>query len=120
MISHWLAWISLGSSILLLLKFIARKSKIKKFNRTFSKLHRLFAKIMITTGLIHGVLSLVKSIDDIIALVSGIFLFASAVYVCFTYIHRQHHKKNWMKMHRIGSIVFTILLVVHLVFAIVI
>lgn len=117
MISHWLAWISLGFSVLLLLKFIARKSKIKKINRTLSKLHKLFAIIMITTGLIHGILSLINSMNDVIALVSGIFLFGSAISVCLTYMHRNNHKNNWMKMHRIGSIFFMIFLLAHLIFA---
>lgn len=46
MASHWFAWISFAFSILLLMKFVARKSKIKNANRTFRKFHESFATIL--------------------------------------------------------------------------
>ncbi len=117
MVSHWLAWISLGFSILLLMKFVVRKSKIKKLNRTFSKLHKSFAIVMFVTGLAHGIISLVISMNHIAAIISGILLLSSAVYVCLTCMHKKNHKKTWMKMHRIGSVILTILLIAHMIFA---
>lgn len=118
--SHWFAWISFGFSILLLLKFAARKAKLKKLNRIFSRLHRPFAIIMFASGLVHGIISLIKSTNHIAALVSGILLLGCAVYVCLTCMHRHHHRKTWMKMHRIGSVVLAVLLAAHLLFALVI
>lgn len=117
MASHWFAWISFAFSILLLMKFVARKSKIKNVNRTFRKFHESFAIVMFVTGLAHGVIALVKSTNHVMANISGILLFASAVYVCLTCIHKKNHKKTWMKMHRIGSVILTILLIAHLIFA---
>ncbi|MGN0418090.1 hypothetical protein [Anaerostipes faecalis] len=117
MVSHWLAWISFGFSILLLMKFVTRKSSIKKLNRTFSKLHRSFAIVMFVTGLAHGIISLVISLSHIAPIISGILLFGSALYVCLTCIHKENHKKTWMKMHRVGSVILTFLLIVHLILA---
>lgn len=120
MVSHWLAWISFGFSILLLLKFVARKSKIKIFNKVLRKSHTIFSIIMIITGLTHGIFFLFKCRCQTLAIITGFVLFCSALFICYSYINRHHHKKTWIKMHRIGSIVFVLLLVVHLIFALMI
>lgn len=142
MVSHWLAWISFGFSILLLLKFVARKSKITQINRVFSKSHKTSAIIMMMTGLAHGTISLIKGTRmrhhkwnrklghgtilhikgawRIAAIISGIVLFVSALFVCHTCIHRHSNKRTWMRMHQIGSVVLMILLLIHLIFTLII
>lgn len=118
MISHWLAWISFGCSILLLLKYAARISRIKKLNRTFSRLHRPLAVMMLATGMVHGILSLVKSPEDLTANLTGLLLSGCALYISLTCWRRKKHIRIWMKRHRYGSAVMVVLLVAHVVFAI--
>lgn len=114
MVSHWLAWISFGFSILLLLEFAARKSNNKNFIYIFRKLHRPFAIIMMITGLAHGTILIIKGTVHTAAIITGIVLFGCALYVCHTCIHRHRHKKIWMRKHRKGSVVLLLLMLIHL------
>lgn len=114
MVSHWLGWISFGFSILLLLEYVVKRSKIKKAIRMFSKSHRTFSVIMMMTGLTHGTILLIKGTVHTAAIITGIFLFGCALFVCNTCIHRHQNKKMWMKFHRIGSAAIVLLLLIHI------
>ncbi len=105
MISHWFAWISFGLSILLLAKFIVRKSKIKKLNKIFSKTHKPLAYIMIASGLVHGIICAIKTDKHIAVIISGALLTASALFLLIAWLCRKK-LRIWMKAHRIGSLVF--------------
>ena len=115
MVSHWMAWISVIFSILLLLKFAVRKCRIKKLNRIFSRLHESFAIIMFAAGLVHAIIVLSRSTYFGTGIISGILVLISALCVFLTCIHRKNHLKTWMKMHRIGTVTFAGCLWAHLV-----
>lgn len=114
MVSHWFAWISFGLSIILLAKFIVRKSKVKGLNRIFSKTHKPLSCIMIVLGLAHGIIDAIKTDKHIAVIISGAVLSAVSIFLLITWLCRKK-LKIWMKAHRIASLVFLGLLVVHIV-----
>lgn len=119
MLYHWLGWISFGFCIILLMKFIARISKIKAVNKAFRKIHKPLGIAVIVTGTIHGIISIIKHPQDIIGLITGVFLWTLIVFFAITYLAKSKLKSKWFLLHRIASIMLIIISIVHFVFVIV-
>lgn len=115
MISHWLGWISLSCCSLLICKYPARKTKIKKLNGILRKLHIPIASLLLTTGIIHGVITFIKVPYRSISILSGLALLILLSLVSASYYFRKTLKKKWMTFHRVGTIVVIPLLIFHIV-----
>lgn len=123
-LSRVLAWITVVLSVLEVLKFVARISKIKVLNRFFHKIHIPFGVLMLIVGGIHGVLAgnfPDTTLSDFeFAPVLFTFNFGTFCYICviilgLTYLLREKIKKLWMILHRIFTVIFIALLVLHMV-----
>ena len=115
MLSHWLGWFSLAFCIALMLKFVARKSKIKKINKMFRTIHVPVGVMLIFTGTFHGIISIIKAINRMLPIVSGIALLIVIAFIGATYVYRKALKKNWLKFHRIATLALIPILIVHVV-----
>ncbi len=124
LLSQILAWLAVVFTAITALKYIARISKIKKLNRFFSKHHIPSGKLLILTGLLHGILAgnfaSVNILDAMIAPVLftwnwGTACFAVAILLAASYyLLRKKFKKTWMPVHRVLTVVMIGLLAIHL------
>jgi DMSO/TMAO reductase YedYZ heme-binding membrane subunit len=121
-ISEIFAWLATVFTILLALKYITRISRNRKLNRLFSKSHKPLGILMLTTGLLHGVLAGNEKTTNLfdMQLMTKLFTFNLGT-VCFlvalllalTYMFRKKLKKRWMFLHRVLTVILLILLVLH-------
>lgn len=123
-LSRVLAWITVVLSVLEVLRFVARISKIKVLNRFFHKIHIPFGVLMLIVGGIHGVLA--GNFPDttlcdfefapvLFTLNFGTFCYICVIILGLTYLLRKKIKKLWMILHRIFTVIFAVLLVLHMV-----
>ena len=89
MISHWFGWLALGFCIVLMLKFAARKSHISSLNVFFRKLHIPIGVMLIVTGLLHGIIELIKIPSHITVVITGIGAMVLILFITATYILRK-------------------------------
>jgi uncharacterized protein with FMN-binding domain len=115
------AWISVLLVILLSVIFILRKliQKNKKFsllikssNKILRKYHKVFGIALIATGLIHGFFSSESLFSFNLGTISWVF----SILLGLNFMLRKHIKANkgWMYYHRILTIGFLSLLVLHI------
>lgn len=114
MISHWLGWLSLGFCVVLMLKYIARKSKISSLNLFFRKLHIPIGVVLLIIGTLHGVIAFVKVSDRSIPIITGITTGLLIFFIAATYMFRKNLKKKWMHFHRIGTVLLLPSILLHL------
>ncbi len=121
-ISEILAWLAAIFTVLLALKYIARKSKKRQVNRLFSKFHKHLGILMITTGLLHGVLAGnqkttnlfdMQFMAKLFTLNLGTVCLFVALLLALTYMFRKKLKKRWMFLHRVLTVILLVLLVLH-------
>ncbi|WP_313894536.1 ferric reductase-like transmembrane domain-containing protein [Psychrobacillus sp.] len=121
-ISEILAWLAVIFTILLALKYIARISGNRQLNRLFSKSHKHLGILMITTGLLHGVLSGnekttnlfdIQFMPKLFTLNLGTACFFVALLLALTYMFRKKLKKRWMFLHRVLTVILIVLIVLH-------
>lgn len=115
MIFHWLGWFSLAFCIALMLKFVARKSRNKKVNKIFRVIHIPVGVMLLFTGTVHGLLSIIKVANRLLPIGSGIALLIVIAFLAATYMHRKALKKNWFKLHRMATLALIPVLVLHVV-----
>lgn len=122
LISIILAWLCVIFAILTALKYVTRKSGRKKLNRAFSHSHKIIGVLLIITALIHGIFAgnpvSAKITDMTFAPVLftfnwGTACFIAAILLALTYVFRKRLKKRWMLLHRILTVIFLCLIVIH-------
>ena len=119
MIYERLGKIAFTICVLLFMKFIGRVSKNKKFNSALRKIHKPLGFAAIASGAIHGVISIIKSPQQIVANISGISVLALMAFLAVTFYTRKSLKSKWFKLHRIAAVLLIAILVSHVVIAVV-
>lgn len=118
------AWLTVIFAALCAFKYIARKSKNKKLNMAFRKVHIPFGIITLIFGLIHGLLagnfpqaklSEIEIAPVLFSLNWGTACFVVAVLLGVSYLLRKKLKKKWMFLHRILTVVMIGIIVIHII-----
>ncbi|MFE4759262.1 ferric reductase-like transmembrane domain-containing protein [Bacillus mycoides] len=121
-ISEIIAWFAVVFTVLLALKYITRISRNRQLNRLFSKSHKHFGILMITTGLLHGVLAGNEETTNLLDMqfMPKLFTFnlgtvclVVALLLALTYMFRKKLKKRWMFLHRVLTVILLVLIVLH-------
>ncbi|MFE3572951.1 ferric reductase-like transmembrane domain-containing protein [Lysinibacillus sp. NPDC059133] len=121
-ISEIIAWFAVIFTVLLALKYIARISKNRQLNRLFRKSHKHFGILMITTGLLHGVLAGnekttnlfdMQLMPKLFTLNLGTFCLFASLLLALTYMLRKKLKKRWIFLHRVLTVILLVLLILH-------
>lgn len=122
LLSLILAWITVIFGIMTSLKYIARVSKSAKCNRFFHKIHIPAGIVLVITGLVHGLLAGnfadAKMSEAYIGAVLfswnwGTACFIVSILLGITYLLRRTLKKKWMRVHRMLTVCFLILVMIH-------
>lgn len=121
-ISETIAWFVVIFTVLLALKYITRISRNRPLNRLFSKSHKHLGILMITTGLLHGVMAGnekttnlfdMQLMTKLFTLNLGTACFFVALLLALTYMFRKKLKKRWMFLHRLLTVILLVLIVLH-------
>ena len=118
MLYHWLGWISLAMCILLLIKYIGRVSRNKTINYALRKIHKPLGIAVIAVGAIHGVISIIKSPQEIAANISGLLVWLLIAFLAATFYARKSLKSKWFKLHRMAAVLLIVGLVAHIAIAV--
>lgn len=110
-----LGWITFALCVVLLIKFIGRVSKVKGFNSLLRTVHKPLGLTVIATGAIHGIFLIVKRPHALADNITGAILLAVIVLLAISYLLRKKLKAKWFLMHRILSVLFIVLVIVHIV-----
>ena len=114
------AWLAVICALATALKYLAKKNR--KMNRVFHNIHIPLGICLIVLGLIHGLLAGNPVGTKLTQAYFGTVLFtANMGTVCFilsvllgaTYLFRRKLKKNWMKLHRLLTVLFIAAIVIH-------
>ena len=112
------AWAALILSFFLIviwaLRLIYKKRKIPviyKMNRWLRRHHKLIGILLIITGTVHGLFSS----DALIGFNFGTATWVVSILLGFNWMLRYRIKKTWMTYHRILTVVFMALVVIHIV-----
>ena len=114
------AWLAVICALATAFKYLAKKNR--KLNRVFHNIHIPLGICLIVLGLIHGLLAGNPIGTKPSQAYFGTVLFtANMGTVCFvlsvllgaTYLFRKKLKKNWMKLHRILTVLFIAAIVIH-------
>lgn len=101
-ISETIAWFAVVFTVLLAMKYIVRISRNRQLNRLFSKSHKRLGILMLTTGLLHGVLAGnekttnlfdMQFMSKLFTLNLGTACFFVALLLSLTYMFRKKLKK---------------------------
>lgn len=115
-----LAWVAVALSFLLviiwILRLINKKKKIawiQRLNRTLRKHHKVIGLFMIFTALIHGLLSS----ESVFSLNWGTANWIVSILLGLSWLLRKklNLKKWWMYIHRILTVAFVGLIVIHII-----
>lgn len=115
------AWIATICAVFTALKYFAKKNR--KLNRIFHKIHIPLGIILIVAGLIHGLfagnpfgtaLSQVSHASVLFTWNMGTVCLVLAILLGITYILRKALKKNWMRLHRVLTVMFVTAIVIHI------
>lgn len=121
-ISETIAWFAVIFTVLLAMKYIVRISRNRPLNRLFSKSHKHLGILMITTGLLHGVMAGnekttnlfdMQLMTKLFTLNLGTACFFVALLLALTYMFRKKLKKRWMFLHRLLTVILLVLIVLH-------
>lgn len=113
------AWITVIFTVFLSIIYILRileKHKIctskliKNTNRYLRKKHILLGHLIIVTALIHGILSSYK----LLSINYGTFSFIICNILCFSNKLKTKFKHYWITIHRILTIIFIVLILLHI------
>lgn len=115
-----LAWVAVALSFLLIviwaLRLINKRKKItwvQKLNRSLRKHHKVIGLFLIFTALIHGLLSS----ESVFSLNWGTANWIVSILLGLSWLLRKKLslKKWWMYIHRILTVAFVALLVIHII-----
>ncbi|MGN0517590.1 MAG: FMN-binding protein [Acutalibacteraceae bacterium] len=120
MISLITAWIATVCAILTAFKYFAKKNK--KMNRIFHNIHIPLGIFLIVAGLVHGLLAGNPLGTTLSQASFGNILFTwnmgtvcliFAILLGITYVLRKILKKNWMRLHRVLTVMLVVAIVIH-------
>lgn len=115
-----LAWVAVALSFLLIVIWILRPiSKkrniewVKKLNRTLRKHHKVIGILLIIVALVHGLLSS----ESVLSFNWGTASWLVCVLLGLSWLLRKklNFKKWWMYIHRVLTVAFIVLLLIHLI-----
>lgn len=124
LISIILAWMTVVFTVLAAVKYIARISGLRGLNRFFSKCHIPFGWLMLSCGLVHGLLAGNPSGATLADLQLAPVLFTLnwgsaalglGVLLALSYLLRKKLKKHWMPVHRLLTVLLLAVIVLHVV-----
>lgn len=116
-----MAWIATICGVLAAFQFLAKKNKRRK--RFFHRIHILFGIVLMAAGVIHGLFAGNSSGTALSEASLGTLLFTwnmgtvcliLSVLLGATYLLRKVLKKHWMRLHRVLTLMFLIMLVIHI------
>lgn len=117
------AWVALGLAVLLTIIIVLRilnkrvfknrNELVKKTDRGLRKIHKPLGVAIIVVGLYHGLFSTVS----VFTLNLGTVTWLLSVLLAVTWVFRKALKKvkNWMFWHRVLTLAFVVVLVLHIV-----
>jgi len=112
------AWIALilafFSVVIWVLRLITKKKKIQpvsRANRWLRRHHKLIGILLIGAGVIHGLFSS----DKLFSVNLGTAVWVVSILLGLSWIFRKKLKKAWMSIHRLLTVAFVALLVIHIV-----
>lgn len=120
MISLITAWIATVCAGLTAVKYFAKKDK--RLNRIFHNIHIPLGVVLIVAGLVHGLAAgnplgtkfVQASFGQMLFTWNmGTICFVISILLGLTYVLRKILKKNWMKLHRILTVVLVAAIVIH-------
>ena len=113
------AWIAMFAAVFLAIIFFLRVmgkgKKIKwtaSLNRALRKNHKSLGVILIIFGLVHGILSSDKAIGFNLGTLSWVLTILLGL--SFVYRKRFNPQRLWMSVHRLLSVLFALILVIHI------
>lgn len=121
MISLITAWIAAICVIFTAFKYFAKKNKT--MNRFFRSVHIPMGVLLIAAGLVHGLLAgnplgtalRQASVGEVLFTWNmGTVCFILSILLGITYILRKVLKKNWMRLHRVFTVMLAACLVLHI------
>ena len=121
MISLITAWVATFCVIFTAFKYFAKKDQ--KMNRIFHRIHIPFGILLIAAGLVHGLFAGNPLGTTFRQAAFGKRLFTwnmgtvcliLAILLGITYLLRKMLKANWMKLHRILTVMLVVSLVIHI------
>lgn len=121
-LNYGFAWISMLLMFILSIVYAIRKfiirtkgklSYLVKLNRTLRKHHKLIGIALIVTGLIHGYFSF----DKVLSVNFGTAAWAVSILLGLNWMARKNLSKykGWMFYHRILTMTFFLILILHIV-----
>lgn len=119
MLYRWLGWITFGLCLILLAKFIVRILKMKTINKVLRKTHKPLGIVAFIIGMVHGLHYLIKKPQKIVENITGVVSLVLIALLIINFISRKKLKSKWFFLHRLMSVIFTIILIVHLIVSIV-
>ena len=113
------AWIAMISAAVLIVVFVLRvinklrKTKwVARLNRVLRQNHKSLGVILILFGLAHGILSSDKAIGFNLGTLSWVLTILLGL--SFVYRKRFKPQRLWMNVHRLLSVLFAMILVIHI------
>lgn len=112
----WIAMIAAGLlAVIYLLRILNKGKKVKwvaSLNRILRKNHKSLGVILIIFGLVHGILSSDKAIGFNLGTISWV----ASILLGLNFVYRKRFRPQrlWMSLHRILTVVFVSLLVIHI------
>lgn len=121
MLEKILSFTSLITFLMLVSIYPMRKVKLKniKFERTknnvycsLKKNHNLLSVIFLIVSLIHGILSIKSGATS--GTISGKFAWMFILLMSILIVFRNLNKEKWAIVHRIMSVIATVLIIIHI------
>lgn len=112
-----LAWVAVFISLLLISKFITKrlgkKGILKMLDHFLRKTHIFLGIILIIVGLVHGL----NSSEEVLSLNLGTVLWIVSIILGLNFMLRKKlgQKKSWIFYHRILTVAFIVLTVIHVI-----
>lgn len=101
--------------LLLLVKFIARKSGAKKFNQVMRRIHKPLGVVLIAAVVLHLILTIpVWDTRAASVIITGCVTAVLIIAMTITYLLRKKYPKTWFRWHRIGAVSMIVLLAAHI------
>ena len=103
--------------IFMILKFVFLRTNFQRTSQFFQKIHRPLGFLLIIFAVIHGLSSLraFDQVDLYVYMLGASSLILVIATIC-THVFKQKLNENWLKWHRIFTVLTFIVLVLHLIF----
>ena len=121
MLEKILSFTSLITFLMLISIYPMRKVKLKniKFERTKNKVycslkknHNLLSVIFLIVSLIHGIIAIKSGSTS--GTISGKFAWVFILLMSILIVFRNLNKEKWAIVHRIMSVIATVLIIIHI------